>query len=670
MALIPQEIIQSIQDSTDIVDVVSEFVSLKRSGTTFKGLCPFHDDKSPSFHVWPHTGTYKCFSCDEGGNAIRFLMQRTGMSFRDVCQQLADKAGIVIPEEEQTPQAAETASKRRQALEALRFAAAFYQEALRRDVGQDARAYLADRSFTEGTLETFEIGYSLDRYEGLFPVARKRGFSERALFDAGLVRRREQDGSFYDAFRGRIMFPIHDLRGDVVAFGARAMGDAQPKYLNSQDGPTFRKGSEMYGLRFAREAARKTGRLIVVEGYTDVMHCHQAGVEEVAAGLGTALTPANAGQLRRFAVPVVLLYDGDQAGRNAAERAAETLLAEGVEGSVALLPPGKDPADYVRAHGREGLDEVIEQAQDLWSYRMEAGLQKHNADTLDGRMAAVQDIGGAIARIQNPARAEAALKLLAERTGITESTLRNTIQSSHRPVRSASSVPARPAPSRDSGFDARSEAESRSPGFPEDEAAGASATPAWLRMEEDLLRAGWFDPALWLRIVDVYPPPQWQDGKLRYLSIMTDDLRAKGQSFGREALLSVLAANDEAVSRILSLEPSEDACERSSHHLSRLADRARRRAAMHQQQDPLAALVRARGGNLVEDRTTDRTTDRAAESTQDAERAEQHPRELDSSDDGAALDEDFARRNDGDGHWNDEEFHDFERGPEATREEY
>ena len=587
MARIPQEVIRSVQDSVDVVDVISEFVSLKRTGNSFKGLCPFHEEKTPSFHVFPATGTFKCFGCGEHGRAIDFLMRHTRATFREVVAQLADRSGIAIPEEPQSPQEADAAQRRVGVLQALRFANGFFRAVFQRETGEPARRYLSERGFDAATIEAFEIGFSPDDFEGLLSVARQKGVAEAALFDAGLIRRNER-GKVYDMFRGRIMFPIHDLRGDIVAFGARAMGDAQPKYLNSPDGMAFRKGREMYGLLLARDAARQAGRIVLVEGYTDVMHCHQAGMAEVAAGLGTALTAENARQLRRFAVPVVLLYDGDEAGRRAAERAAETLLAENVPGSVALLPPGHDPADWVKAHGAAGLEEVLSKSRDLWTYRMEAGLGRHDLDTLAGRDAAIRDVGEVIGRIADPIRAELALKLLAERAGVAESTVRNTFGTSAGPTRFGPGARA-----------AESDA---------DEPSGPPAAPGWQRAERDFLQAALYDGSLWPQIAEVYPAAMWKEPRWRAIAHVMDDLRGRGQSLVREALLSELADEDHAVRAIQSLEPSEAACERSLHALDRLAQQARLRAAAGQPEGVLAAMVRARRGMLLEE-----ADDRASE---------------------------------------------------------
>jgi len=558
LARIPEEVIRSVQDAVDIVDVVSRFVTLKRSGRSFKGLCPFHEEKTPSFHVFPESGRYKCFGCGEGGDALTFLMKRGNLGFREALEELARETGIELPRERSDPAAEEQASRRREALDALHFAARFFQAVLARDGGRAAREYLDRRGFAPETVEAFGLGYAPDEYEGLLSYAKRKGISEAALLAAGLVRRNER-GHLYDMFRGRVTFPINDLRGRVIGFGARALGDAQPKYLNSPDSALFHKGREMYGLHLARDAARAAGRLLVVEGYTDVMHLWQAGLREAAAGLGTALTPENARQLRRFGVPIQLLFDGDEAGRRAAERAAEVLLEEQVDGAVALLPAGRDPADLVLAEGTGAVEAALEDSADLWSYRMECTLERHPGGSLEAREKAGRELTAVIARIADPMRRDLAFRLLAEATGVPESTLRNLV----RPH--------------------------RAPGAPP---AGGETPAAWVRAEQDLVAAGMLDPALWTRVERVYPPGSYRDPALGEVAGAISDLRRQGESVTREALLSVLADRDQAVRVLMALEPAEESRARAERHLARLNERMQLESALAR--SDLEAVIKAR----------------------------------------------------------------------------
>ncbi|MHC4959975.1 MAG: DNA primase [Planctomycetota bacterium] len=576
MARIPEEVIRSVLDAVDIVDTISRFVSLKRSGTSFQGLCPFHDEKTPSFHVFPNSGRFKCFGCGEGGDAIAFLMRRENLSFMESLEELARETGIVLPREEATPQEHQQQRKRAAALQALDFAARFYRVVYGREAAGEARAYLERREFSEATIEAFSIGFSPDEFGAFSDYARSKGLSDEALFDAGLIRRNER-GTVYDMFRGRIMFPIRDLRGQVIGFGARALGDAQPKYLNSADGILFHKGREMYGLHLARAASLRAGRLLVVEGYTDVMACHQYGIEEAAAGLGTALTSENARQLRRFNVPVLLVYDGDEAGRRAAERAANVFLTEQVPGAVALLPPGRDPADLLAEEGAEGLERALGASKDLWDYCLERAFERNGGDSLDGRGRAAEELLQTIAKISDPLRKDVALKLLSERTGVPEFTLRDRLGQARGPSPSASRD--RPEPDDD-----------------------ANVPAAWRAAEQDLVAGALIDDEVWNRLLEVYPPDRFADPGLRRIAGAIGNLRGSGQSLARESLLGELAENDGAVRALQSMEPDEGARERALKHLEVIADRNRRRVALAHEEDPLAAIVRARGGHLNEDK--------------------------------------------------------------------
>jgi DNA primase len=557
LARIPEEVIRAIQESVDIVDVVSRYVTLRRSGRTYKGLCPFHEEKTPSFTVFPESGRFKCFGCSEGGDVFAFLMKRGGLRFIEAVEDLAREANVALPRAQEDPGEAERARLRTDALKALEFAAGFFSAVLARDAGRPARDYLARRGFSAETLAAFRIGFAPAEGEALLAYATQKGIPEDSLAAAGLIRRNDR-GRYFDMFRGRVTFPIHDLRGRIIGFGARTLGDDQPKYLNSPDGILFHKGREMYGLHLAREASRAAGRLLVVEGYTDVMQCHQAGLREVAAGLGTALTPDNAKQLRRFGVPIFLVFDGDEAGLKAAERAAETLLAEQVDGAVALLPPGQDPADVVVGGGRGPIDAAVEGAHDLWTYRMERALARHGTTTLDGREKAAKELMGVVSRIGDAVRRELAFRLLAERTGVPESTIRS---------------------------------EARAPRTPGGVRAGRpDASEAWIEAERHVLRATLEDGALWDRVELWYPPDRFHDAGLRFVATALSDLRRRGESVTREGLLSVLADKDEAVEALQAIEPAADARHHAESFLARLAHEAQIREAG----GDLSAVVRAR----------------------------------------------------------------------------
>jgi DNA primase len=351
----------------------------------------------------------------------------------------------------------------------------------------------------------------------------------------------------------------------VIGFGARAMGDAQPKYLNSAQGPLFDKSREMYGLHLARDAAVKAGRLIVVEGYTDVMHCHQAGLHEVAAGLGTALAAENVKQLSRFGVPVLLVYDGDEAGRRAAERASEILLELGVHGAVALLPPGCDPADLLVERGRDAVEEVLDRAQDRFEYRLDRAVERHGLRTLDGREKIVSDLLVPIARIADAVSRDSALRLLAERTSVPESTIRNEVR-------------VRPA----AGRAARGEAAD----------PPAPAELGWVDAERIFLEAVLLDERIWDRVEQLHPPARFRDPALREVAQAVGNLRTHGESVNREALLGALAESELGLRGLQSLDPSEETLARAEKDLNGIRKERLLRSAL--EKNDLAAVVAAR----------------------------------------------------------------------------
>ncbi|MCZ6573809.1 MAG: DNA primase [Planctomycetota bacterium] len=575
MPRISDEITQSVREAVDIVDVISSYVQLKKAGASYKGLCPFHDEKTPSFTVFPQSQRYVCFGCGEKGDAFAFIMRRQNLTFPEAIRELARQAHIEIPE---TGDDDGRGGARRAAHDAMRFAAAFYAQVLRRPVGAEALSYLKGRGITDATIELFGLGYAPPEWDALLSYARSKGIGDDALLDAGLVRRRD-DGRVYDMFRGRIVFPIHDAGGRVVGFGGRAMGDDQPKYLNSADGPIFHKGRELYGLRFAREGAAAAGRVLLVEGYTDVLLLHQAGVREAVASLGTALTPHNARALSRFGVPVIVLYDGDAPGASAAERAAEALLREGPVGSVALLPEGRDPADLMTEEGEHGLDlleRTISGATELFRYLVDRMSERHDLRTVAGRTQAGRALLGAISGTADALQREAAFRLVAAELGLSEEVLRRQLP---RP---------KGAQSRDSGNAI--------------EAASVPISPRWRRAERDFLAAALFLPDLWPEIGAVYPQERFKDPILRELAKAVNLVCKNGQSPTCDAVAG--AVGDEAGLIVLGLEePDRDGREaleeRVRSSLERIVAEDRVEAAL-QSDDPLAAVVAARRADRSE----------------------------------------------------------------------
>ena len=359
MGRIPEDTIQQIRDRVDIADLVGRFVSLKKAGRSFKGLCPFHHEKTPSFVVSPDRGTWHCFGCGEGGNAFAFLMQHENLTFPEAVRSLAAELGIEVPE---TGGSSAERGLIEQVVRANDTVQAYYRDALMAPEAEEARRYLVGRGLHREDAETFGIGYAPDRWEGAVEALRAAKIRADVGARAGIVKERDR-GGHYDLLRGRVVFPIQDARGRVVAFGGRALGaDQEPKYLNTPESPVFRKREAFYGFPHALEPMRRKDRAVVVEGYFDRIALHRAGVEEAIATCGTALTEEHGRNLRRRTRNVVLLFDGDGAGQRAMLRALEVLLPQGLRVRAAALPGGVDPDDYLQAEGPEALCRLVDEA--------------------------------------------------------------------------------------------------------------------------------------------------------------------------------------------------------------------------------------------------------------------------------------------------------------------
>ncbi|MFG0258426.1 MAG: DNA primase [Phycisphaerales bacterium JB043] len=377
---------ERVLDATDIVRLVGEHISLKPKGREFVCLCPFHDDHKPSMYVVPHKQIYHCFSCGAGGNAIDFVVNYHKLPFREALKFLADREGIELtpfrPSQRDAAPADPDAPSREELSRAAGFACDFFRTIYTHsDHGSAARDAVKRRAISDEMVESFAIGAAPDRWDGLCATATGKGISERTLLACGLIKQPDPSKT-YDTFRNRLIFPIHDQLGRVIAFGGRILDpDDNPKYLNSPENPLFDKSSTLYGIHQASRAIQKQRTTIVVEGYTDVIACHQAGITNVVGTLGTALTPKHASILRRLCDRVVLLFDGDEAGAKAADRALEVFFHQPIDVSIAILPGGQDPADMLaRSDGAQEFLTCVEDAHDALEYRFE-----RFARSLEGR---------------------------------------------------------------------------------------------------------------------------------------------------------------------------------------------------------------------------------------------------------------------------------------------
>ena len=363
----PDEVIEEVRSRNDIVDVISGYVKLQRKGSSYFGLCPFHNEKSPSFSVSPGKQMYYCFGCGAGGNVFTFLMEYENYSFQEAVKTLADRAGVALPEIEYSQEAKRARDEKNAVLEVNREAAKYYYYLLRTPEGAPGLEYLKKRGLTAETMQRFGLGYAGRYSDGLYRYLKKKGVSDELLKKSGLMQVNEKQG-MYDKFWNRVMFPIMDLNGKVVGFGGRVMGDAKPKYLNSPETAVFDKSRNLYGLNFARSSRKK--QLLLCEGYMDVISLHQAGFTNAVASLGTALTSQHASLLKRFTDEAVLTYDSDEAGIRAALRAIPLLKEAGVTAKVLHMEPYKDPDEFIKAQGAEAFQERIDQAENSFLFEI------------------------------------------------------------------------------------------------------------------------------------------------------------------------------------------------------------------------------------------------------------------------------------------------------------
>jgi len=394
-----EDTVQLIKDAADIVAVIGEHVSLRKAGATYKGLCPFHSEKTPSFTVNPERRIFHCFGCGEGGDVIRFVMNYHRLSFPEAIKELARRYQIALPEKPISRHEQEKAQKREALLLANEKAAELFQRLLfSASEAENARAYLIERGIPEESAREFGLGFAPDSWNFLVNALAGQGVSPEAAREAGLIVAKES-GGFYDRFRNRLMFPITGLTGRVIGFGGRILGDGQPKYMNSPESVVFDKGRTLFGLYNNREQIRQAGNCLLVEGNFDLLSLAVHGVRNVAAPLGTALTQAQIRALKGYTGEVILLFDGDQAGLKAAMRSVPLFLSEQVSARIAVLPEKHDPDTFVRQYGKEGLKRHLETAQPMAEFIF-ARLAAAHGLSLDGKariVAELRDLAKAVA---------------------------------------------------------------------------------------------------------------------------------------------------------------------------------------------------------------------------------------------------------------------------------
>ncbi|MFQ3590849.1 MAG: DNA primase, partial [Chloracidobacterium sp.] len=413
-----RQTVDDIRAQADIVRVISNYVTLRKRGANYLACCPFHHEKTPSFNVHPGKQVFKCFGCGVGGNVFSFVMRMESVSFAEAVRLVAEACGLPPPEARAVaPDTAREAEERERLLRLHDLAAQFFQNQLALPEHYAARDYLAQREVYESTTAALGIGYAPDRWESLSRFLREHGATTGDLERSGLVTLKEGSPGHYDRFRGRIMFPIADAQGRIIAFGGRVLGDGEPKYLNSPETPLYVKGKHLFGLHLTKEAIRRAGFAIVVEGYMDFLRLYQSGVRNVVATLGTALTEAQVRQLRRYleTPKVVINFDSDRAGQAATRRSFELFLEQGFRVNVLYLPEGKDPDDFIRVRGADEYRERLKQSQPLIEYLTDLARFEYDVSRPAGQAQAVNAVLPYISKINDAIERDLAAERLADR---------------------------------------------------------------------------------------------------------------------------------------------------------------------------------------------------------------------------------------------------------------
>lgn len=413
---VSQEYLAELSRRTDITELVRSYVPLKRSGRMEKGLCPFHNEKTPSFYVYPETSSFFCFGCNAGGSAIDFVMRIQNLDFVEAVKTLAARAGMPLPDEDDS-----LSKLRGRVLMMNREAARFYVEQLNAPAGKEARAYLRRRGLEDATIRRFGLGYAPDAFGELLRHLKGKGFLEEELLEGGLCKRSAK-GNLYDAFRGRVMFPIIDLRGNVIAFGGRALAaEVGAKYINSSDTPVFKKSRSLFALNVAKKNTAR--RYLLAEGYMDVISLHQAGFTTAVATLGTALTGEQAKLISDYADEVVICYDADEAGQKATARAIGIFKNTPVKVTVLSLPDAKDPDEFIKKYGAERFEQLLNGSRNTIEYALQKAVAKHDLVQPDGRAAYIRDALEILADQARPVEQDIYAGRLAEETGVAKTAI-------------------------------------------------------------------------------------------------------------------------------------------------------------------------------------------------------------------------------------------------------
>jgi len=422
----PREIIDEVRMQNDIVEVISQYVPLKQKGSSYFGLCPFHNEKTASFSVNSEKQFYYCFGCGAAGNVFSFLMEMENMDFPEALKKLAERAHIALPEPERSAQVIAAEQTKQRLFDIHTAAGRFFYDCLQEKQGEQARAYLAKRQMDPRMARKFGIGYSPDSYDALFKHLKEKGFTLSDILKSGLVLENKDGKGYHDRFRGRLMFPIFDVQGRVVGFGGRILAKGEPKYLNSPETILFSKSRNLYGLNFAKAAKKR--ELILVEGYMDMLSIYQAGFQNVVASLGTAFNNDHARTLKRFADDVILLYDSDEAGTNAALRAIPVLVKNGFRVKVTQVPDGKDPDEFIKAKGAAEFSKLLINAVHYISFEIACIQRKYNLKNPEHRVRFATEAAEILSKLDSEIERNVYLGEVSRVTGVEEEAIRSEIR--------------------------------------------------------------------------------------------------------------------------------------------------------------------------------------------------------------------------------------------------
>jgi len=423
MSMIPDDNVNEVRERASILEVVSDYVSLRKSGANYQGLCPFHGEKTPSFNVNPGRGIFHCFGCGIGGNAFSFIMKIEGLSFPEAVKFLAKRVGVIIEERPPTPQEKRRQDEREALYRVNDLAADYYRRVLVKEAaGEAGRRYLERRGVDEATAEAYRLGFAPDRWDGLTRHLEQKKAPMDAAETLGLIRRKE-GGGYYDTFRNRLLFTISDIQARPIGFGGRVLDDTLPKYINSPESPIYRKSEVLFGINLARQAMREQEGVIVVEGYFDHLALHQAGVHHAVATCGTALTGEHLKLLQRYAGKVSTLFDSDSAGAKATCRAMELLLGGALPAFVIELPQGDDPDSYLKREGSAAFADRVSRARPIFEWFYRHVIQGAATGTVEGKVQVVEELAPHLKKLGNPVERDLYVREIARLLGINERAL-------------------------------------------------------------------------------------------------------------------------------------------------------------------------------------------------------------------------------------------------------